>query len=85
MVGLKRRSLIRKIKQFWYKLEGRLGSYETDVQKIFDKVLEGGYYTIQSDWMCLSLQEARCCDAINKEQKASAKQSIREYIGFLQR
>lgn len=73
---------MRKIKQLWYKLKGCLDPYETDVQKIFDKVIESGHYRSKFGLMCLSLQEARYCDAINKKQKEIAKQSIKEYLGF---
>lgn len=72
---------MRKIKQLWYKLRGRLDPYETDVQKIFNKVIESGHYTRRFDWMCLSLETAEYCDAINKEQKEIARQSIKEYLG----
>lgn len=73
---------MRKIKQLWYKLNGRLDPYETDVQKIFYKVIEGGHYTSRCDLMCISLIAAGYCDVINKEQKEIARQSIKEYLGF---
>lgn len=73
---------MRKIKQLWHKLKGRLDPYETDVQKIFDKVIERGHYTRRFDWMCINLEVAEYYDVINKEQEEIARQSIKEYLGF---
>src|SRR5690606_14666269 len=50
-------------------------------QEIFDAVIDAGFYTDSTDWMCHSLELARRCGVISKEEKEIARREIRAYLG----
>jgi len=51
------------------------------VQEIFDAVIDAGFYTEHEDWMCRSLELARLCGVISKEEKKIARREIGAYLG----
>ena len=51
------------------------------VQEIFDAVIDGGFYTEYTDWMCLSLSDAHLEGVISKKEREIARREIGEYLG----
>jgi len=52
------------------------------VQEIFDAVIDAGFYTERTDWMCHSLDGAYFNGVISVKEKEIARRVIREYLGW---
>lgn len=63
----------RKRLSFWRNLMG--------VQKTFDKVIDGRFYTESSFGMCDSLKLAHSYGVISKEELDNARRAIKAYLG----
>lgn len=53
------------------------------VQQIFDLMVELDYYSINTDYMCLSLHDAISNDVITLEEYSKASEAISEYLKYL--
>lgn len=52
------------------------------VQEIFDAVIDAGFYTERTEWMCLSLRGAYFEGVISKKEREIAECAIDEYLGW---
>lgn len=53
------------------------------VQQIFDLMVELDYYSIDTDYMCLSLHDAVSSKVITLEEYNKASEAISEYLKYL--
>ena len=54
---------------------------KVNVQDVFNRVIDAGFYSESGEWMCHSLELARRCGVISKEEKEIARREIRAYLG----
>lgn len=53
---------------------------EINIQEIFNKVIEKGYYNEEDEFMCHSLENAEMAGEISQEEYKKACDSIEEYL-----
>lgn len=52
-----------------------------NIQEVFDKVIEAGYYTENAPLMCFSLTKASFNGVISLEERSFAHDEIKKYLG----
>lgn len=63
----------RKRLSFWRDL--------MDLQKTFDKVIDGGFYSPDNYYMCFALDGAKKCGAISSREHLAAEKQVSRYLG----